>query len=206
MTAKEFTGHVRAMRADTDYFGAEDFAPDEGKQPEDMPLQIAEVVFDDALKVGSGKAKPTFYLKMNNAAGRPCKKRMLLNASRRKMLVAMYGGTTANWKGKWVWVYTEPVKNPAGGDNVLGMKFRNKKDAPRGSAAKPVEPETAKMQPDALETILDAISRSTDAMVIDAIYDAAVGPDATASLDDNERKQVEAARADRLAVLREGAK
>ena len=137
MTAKEFTGHVRAMRADADYFGAEDFV-DSG----DVPLQIAAVMFDESLKVGGGKAKPTFFLTMLGQSGKPCHKRMLLNASRRKMLSAMYGGKTSEWVGKWVWVYVEPVKNPAGGDNVLGMKFRNRKDAPKPTGTKqPVTPD-----------------------------------------------------------------
>ena len=143
MVAKEFTGHVRAMRADTDYFGAEDFV-DSG----DVPLQIAAVMFDESLKVGAGKAKPTFFLTMLGQSGKPCHKRMLLNASRRKMLSAMYGGKTAEWVGKWVWVYVEPVKNPAGGDNVLGMKFRNRKDAPKqGHATQPAQQPPAEPDP-----------------------------------------------------------
>jgi hypothetical protein len=140
MTAKEFTGHIRAMRADTDYFGAEDFV-DAG----DIPLQIDAVMYDDALKVGAGKAKPTFYLTLKNAAGKPCHKRMLLNSGRRKMLAALYGGIAEKWAGKWVWVYVDRVKNPAGGTDVLGMKFRDKKDSPKQAPAG--RPTTAEVDP-----------------------------------------------------------
>lgn len=66
------------------------------------------------------------------------------------------------------------------------------------------EPQAA--LPDHLDAILEQIIRAKDEQSLTKIYDAAIGPDATVDLDDNQRRQVEAARADRLSVLREGAK
>lgn len=125
MSGREFTGHVRAMRADNEWFGAEDLVG-----LGDVPFQIVRVEHDPELRIGGGKAKDSFYLVLADSGGRECHKRMLINAGRRKMLGLMYGGTVANWKGKWVWAYVDEVKSPTGGV-TLGMKFRNRQDAPK---------------------------------------------------------------------------
>lgn len=195
MTAREFTGHIRAMRADNDWFGAEDLVG-----LPDTPFQIIGVKHDEHLKIGGAPSKDKFYLELADASGRECRKKMSINPGRRTMIALLHGGVTKEWKGKWIWVYVDEVK-AVGGGKTLGMKIRNKKDAPRGKVAKPVEP-----SPQAADSILEAIIRAKDEPTLNAIYDAAVGPGSTANLDDNERRQVEAARADRLAVLREGAK
>ena len=139
MTAKEFAGHIRAMRAENDWFGAEDLVG-----LPDVPFQIDRIEHDPDLKVGGAKSKDKFYLVLKDQSGRQCHKRMLLNAGRRKMLGAMYGGVAGEWRGKWVWVYVDEVKSPSGG-MTLGMKFRNKKDAPKQAPAG--RPTTAEVDP-----------------------------------------------------------
>lgn len=129
MTAKDFTGHVRAMRADNEWFGAEDLV-DMG----DVPFQIERVQTDPDLRIGGQSSRDKFFLCLKDRTGKPCSKRMLINAGRRKMLGLMYGGKTADWIGKWVWVYVKEVKSPQGG-TTLGMAFKNRKDAPSADAA-----------------------------------------------------------------------
>lgn len=129
MSEQEYTGHVRALRADASFFGAEDFLG----LKEDTPLQIVGVYQDSGLKIQGEKSKANFYLKLRDKAGRECSKKMLLNSHRRKMLGLMYGGTTANWKEKWVWIYLEEVRDPQNGGKCLGMRFRKNTSAPAAS-------------------------------------------------------------------------
>ena len=127
MSEQECTGHVRAMRADADWFGAEDFL-----DLADTPLQIVKVCYDPELSIGGSRSKDKYYLRLADKNGRESKKRMSINSHRRKMLGLMYGGKVENWKGKWVHVTTAEVKSPQGG-KTIGMRFTNDKSAPQGS-------------------------------------------------------------------------
>lgn len=204
MTAKPFTGHIRAMRADTDYFGAEDFV-DSG----DIPLQIDAVMFDDALKVGAGKAKPTYFLTLKNQVGKPCHKRMLLNAGRRKMLAALYGGVAEKWVGKWVWVYVDRVKNPAGGTDVLGMKFRDRSDAPKQREPATAEPAPAPVK-ETLEQVFDryleVLQRAKNPQAVGTAYDTFWGPESPHKWTNENVAEGLAAKGARLDEILEGAK
>lgn len=125
MTEQPFTGHVRSMRADADWFGAEDLL-DLG----DVPFQIVAICFDPDLKIAGNKSKDRHYLKLADKHGRECHKKMLINSHRRKMLGKLYGGAVTAWVGKWAWVYVDTVKSPQGG-TTLGMRFRDRTDAPK---------------------------------------------------------------------------
>jgi len=124
MTASDFTGHIRAMRADNDWFGAEDLV-DMG----DVPFQIDKVQFDPDLKIGGAPSKDKYFLLLKDKTGKTCHKKMSINAGRRKMIALLHGGKVADWAGKWIWVYVSEVKSPKGG-TTLGMVIRNRKDAP----------------------------------------------------------------------------
>jgi hypothetical protein len=127
-----YEGHVRALRADSQFLGAEDLLG----VKDDTPFQVVGVFRDQSLSIGGGKPKDSFYLKLRDRSGRDCAKKLLINAHRRKMLGIMYGGSTAEWKDKWVWVYVEEVRNPSGG-MTLGLRFRNRKDAPKQTLPQP---------------------------------------------------------------------
>lgn len=121
-----YDGHVRALRADSQFLGAEDLLG----VKEDTPFQIVGVFRDQSLSIGGGKPKDSFYLKLRDRAGRECSKKLLINSHRRQMLGVMYGGTTAEWKDKWFWVYLDEVRSPKGG-TTYGIRIRNRKDAPK---------------------------------------------------------------------------
>ena len=135
MSEQEFTGHIRAMRSEADWLGAEDLI-DCG----DMPFQIAKVCHDPDLKIGGSKSKDKHYLRLLDRSGRECTKKLLINARRRKMLGALYGGKVEAWRGKWIWLYVEKVKAIGGGE-TLGYSIRPRTDVPKAAESAAAEPE-----------------------------------------------------------------
>lgn len=195
MSGKEFTGHIRAMRADNDWFGAEDLVG-----LDDVPFRIERVEHDPDLKIGGTKSKDKFYLVLSDSAGRTCHKRMLINAGRRKMLGALYGGTVADWKGKWVWCYVDEVKSPSGG-TTLGMKFRNRKDAPKSSQQRPARP----AESDPLADYRDQLGRSTTEQEARDVYNRCADPN-TSNWTGEQDLQMARDRDLRIAEINGGAK
>lgn len=195
MTAREVTGHVRVLRADNEWFGAEDFV-DGG----DVPLQITGVFHDDDLKIG-GKKKAAFFLTLANLHG-PCKKRMMLNATRRKALSAMYGGQVEKWKGQWVWVYADKVRDPSGeSESIMGMKFRIRKDAPKQVSAKQSNPADR----DPLSDYRDQLAKCTTEAECRDLYERCGNPEVSGWSSEQDR-QARVEMDERIAAVKGGAK
>lgn len=124
MSTQEFTGHVSAMRADAEFFGAEDFM---GRG--DVPVQIIKCVRSVDRQACGKKQKEMFslFLKVD---GKPATKELWIKPTNRKQVTRLYGPNVADWKGNWLWLYVDEVRSPQGG-MTLGIRIRDKKDAPQ---------------------------------------------------------------------------
>jgi len=121
----EFTGHVRAMRADAEFFGAEDIVG-----LGDIPFQIVRCE-DFHNRVAAGKKqKLMFTLFLKDKQGRDCSKEFWIKPTNRKTIIRLYGHNVQEWKGKWLWFYVTEVPSPEGG-KTLGIRIRERKDAPQ---------------------------------------------------------------------------
>ena len=127
MTSTEFTGHVAAMRADAEFFGAEDLA---GRG--DIAFRITKCLRSLDRNACGVKQKEMFTLLLETANGTACKKEFWIKPTNRKQIIKLYGPNVKDWIGKWVWFYVCEVKSPAGG-TTLGIRIRDKKDAPVAS-------------------------------------------------------------------------
>lgn len=128
MSVTEFTGHVTMMRADAEFYGAEDFI---GRG--DVPMKIDKILHCENRKV-AGKTKPVcFTIRFVNG-----EKELVLNATNRQMLTHLYGPNAKDWKGKWVWCFVEPCRSTTGG-TTLGVRFRDRKDEPKQEAQHPAK-------------------------------------------------------------------
>lgn len=195
MTAKELTGHIRELRADGEFFGSEDFL-----NLPDVPLRVMGVFTDDALKVGGKSAKGKPYLVLANVDGSPCRKKMLLNSGRRRALGAMYGEIIANWKGKIVWIYTDKVKNPDGGDQILGMKFRINTNEPATGSKQPKP-----IERDPLADYRDQLARCTTEAECRDLYERCGNPEVSGWTSEQDQ-QARDAMNERIAAMKGGVK
>lgn len=195
MSEVEITGHVRILRADGEWFGAEDF---DGLG--DVPLRVLKVCKDDELKVGGKSAKNKPYLRLANPDGTPCKKRMILNTTRRRALREMYGFVTADWKDKIVWVYTDKVKNPDGGAPIMGMKFRINTNEPAVGSKQPKPREV-----DPLAEYRAALSAATTEAECRNAYEVHGNPERSGWSPEQDR-QANAEMHERIAAVKGGGK
>lgn len=135
MNSEEFTGHVRAMRADNEFFGAEDFLG-----LGDVPAQVVKC--NRCLKrKACGKTVDEMYTLNLNINGRLARKELWIKATNRQQITKLYGPNVGDWKGKWIWVYVTECNSPTGG-KTFGIRLRDKKDAPTTSQHKSPKPDT----------------------------------------------------------------
>ena len=72
-----------------------------------------------------GKKKSFYSIGFNDKP-----KRMVLNATNRKVLAAAFGADTNNWIGKKVTLFVKDgIRNPSGGETVCGLRLKAKPDA-----------------------------------------------------------------------------
>ncbi len=126
MSVQEYTGHISAMRADSDFFGAEDFA---GRG--DVPVQIVKCNRCVDV-VACGKSQKEMFTLTLNIDGQLAAKVLWLKPTNRKQLLKLYGPNVGDWKGKWIWFYVDEVRSPSGG-MTLGIRIRDKTDAPNNA-------------------------------------------------------------------------
>lgn len=133
MSSKEFTGHVSAMRADSEFLGAEDLA---GRG--DVPIRVIRC--NQCLdRKACGKAQKEMFTLSFEIDGKPASKEIWLKPTNRKQILKLYGANVGGWKGKWLWLYVDEVKSPQGG-MTLGIRIRDKTDAPVGAEKKSERP------------------------------------------------------------------
>jgi hypothetical protein len=121
----EFTGHVRAMRADAEFFGAEDI---DGLG--DVWFQIVCCKRFENRKACGKPVKEMFTLFLKDKTGRECSKEFWIKPTNRQTIRKLYGANVADWKGKWLCFYSTEVKSPSGG-MTLGIRIREKTDGPK---------------------------------------------------------------------------
>ncbi len=119
METEKFTGRSAEMRKDTPWLSSEDLM-DVGK---DVEVEISGVfkhknaVFDD------GRKDTVYALAFKGKT-----KQLVLNATNRKRLVAMFGTTKVDqWIGKKISLYVEDgVRKPGGarGETTCGIRVR----------------------------------------------------------------------------------
>lgn len=124
MSSEEFTGHVRAMRADAEFFGAEDL-----QGCGEVPFRIVKCERHVNRKACGKAVAEMFTLRLEDKAGRVAAKELWIKPTNRKSIVQLYGANVAEWKGKWLWLYVTEVKSPTGGE-TLGIRIKPRKDAP----------------------------------------------------------------------------
>lgn len=135
----EYTGHIRAMRADSEFFGAEDLL-----SLGDVPFQIVRCEHYKNRNACGKSFKELFTLILKDKTGKPCSKEFMLKATNRKTIAALYGANVKDWKEQWLWLYVCEVRSPQGG-MTLGIRIQNRKDAPK--AAQPNKQQPIEQQP-----------------------------------------------------------
>jgi len=91
----------------------------------DIELTITGVYENADEVMQDGKKKSFYSIGFNDKP-----KRMVLNATNRKVLAAAFGADTTNWTGKKVTLFVKDgIRNPAGGDPVCGLRLKAKPDA-----------------------------------------------------------------------------
>lgn len=114
-----YEGPASAMK-DSDWLSVEDMQAS-GRQHVD--LTIERVLLHKNVQFEGGRREARKY----SLAFKGAEKQLLLNATNRKRLIAMYGGNTKDWKGKKVRLHLEEDKLPAGGrgpcTRIVQMKF-----------------------------------------------------------------------------------
>lgn len=118
MSEKPFTGTIAQMKSDSRFLASEDFL---GKG--EVKVTITGVYENTDEKMQDGKLKNFHSIGFNDKP-----KRMVLNATNRKTLVAAFGDPK-NWIGKEVHVYVAGgVRNPNGGEPTTGLRIKAKPD------------------------------------------------------------------------------
>lgn len=131
MTSQPFEGHVSAMRADAEYWGAEDVL---GR--DDVPVQIVRCNHL-VNHIACGKKQKEMYTLTVMENGVLSPKAFWIKSTNRKRIAGMYSPNVKEWAGKWLWLYAEECRSPQGG-MTWGIRIRDRKDAPKGHAeAKP---------------------------------------------------------------------
>lgn len=124
MPVEEFRGHIRAMRADSEYLGAEDLL-DAG----DVPFKIIKVLHKTNHKACGKLQEEMFTLVLEGASGKQYGKELWLKSTNRRSIALLHGGNVKDWVGKWIWLGVEECRSPSGGQ-TLGIRVRARKDAP----------------------------------------------------------------------------
>jgi hypothetical protein len=119
MSEKEFTGKVSQMKQASKFLASEDFI---GLGEVELTITGIYEHADEVMQ--DGKKKGFFSIGFN---GKP--KRMVLNATNRKVLAACFGADTKNWINKKVQLFVKDgIRNPAGGETVYGLRLKAKPD------------------------------------------------------------------------------
>jgi len=120
MSEKQFTGKVSQMKQSSKFLASEDFL---GLGEIELTLTGVYEHADEVMQ--DGKKKSFYSIGFNDKP-----KRMVLNATNRKVLAAAFGADTNNWIGKKVTLFVKDgVRNPAGGETVCGLRLKAKPDA-----------------------------------------------------------------------------
>lgn len=127
MTAegKIYRGHIRAMRADNEFFGAEDLM-DCGE----MWFKIVHTMHYAKRKAAGKEVADMWTLKLEDASGKPCRKELWLKATNRQSIAGLYGSDTTAWEGKWICLFVTEVRSPQGG-MTLGIRVAKKTEGPK---------------------------------------------------------------------------
>ena len=119
MSEKQFTGKVSQMKSSSKFLASEDFL---GLGDVEVTIEGVYEHSDEVMQ--DGKKKGFFSIGFVKS-----QKRMVLNATNRKMLAAAFGADVQNWTGKKVHIYVKDgVRNPAGGETVCGLRIKAKPD------------------------------------------------------------------------------
>jgi hypothetical protein len=121
MQSEPFSGRTSEMRLDTPWLASEDLL-DLG----DVAVEIEGVYRHKDAKFDEGRTQTIFALKFKGK-----KKELVLNATNRKTLVAMFGtGNVKEWVGKQITLYVDQrVRKPGGGrgETCCGIRIRCQK-------------------------------------------------------------------------------
>lgn len=117
MNSEEFQGRSSEMRIKNIWLASEDIM-DAG----DVEVEIEKVFLHKGADFEGGRKQDVFALKFKGK-----QKQMILNATNRKRLVAIFGTTkTSDWIGKKVMLYVDKeVKKPgAPNEKTCGLRIR----------------------------------------------------------------------------------
>jgi hypothetical protein len=120
MNEQEFTGKVSQMKKDNKFLASEDFIG-----LGEIELIISGIYAHENEVMQDGKKKSFYSVGFNDKP-----KRMILNATNRKVLAMNFGADTKKWIGKAVTMFVKDgIRNPAGGDTVCGLRLKVKQTA-----------------------------------------------------------------------------
>jgi len=120
MSEKQFTGKVSQMKQSSKFLASEDFIG-----LGEIELTITGIYENQDEVMQDGKKKSFYSIGFNDKP-----KRMVLNATNRKVLAAAFGADTTNWTGKKVTLFVKDgIRNPVGGETVCGLRLKAKPDA-----------------------------------------------------------------------------
>lgn len=104
---QEFIGPASEMK-ESDWLSVEDM---QASGREHIDVVIEKVYKHRNVEFEKGRKKDTCYSLAFKGAG----KQLLINATNRKRLIAMFGGNTKDWTGKKIRLHLEEDKLPTGG-------------------------------------------------------------------------------------------
>jgi len=120
MSETKFSGKVSQMKTDNKFLASEDFIG-----LGDIDLTISGIYSHENEVMQDGKKKSFFSVGFNDKP-----KRMILNATNRKVLAMNFGADTKNWIGKSVTMFVKDgIRNPAGGETICGLRLKVKRAA-----------------------------------------------------------------------------
>lgn len=115
MSETPFTGRVSQMKPASKFLGAEDLA---GLGEVEMTIEGVYQFADEIMQ--DGKKKDGFSLGFMKST-----KRLIVNATNRKVLAMSFGADTAKWAGNKVKLFVQDgIRNPNGGATVCGIRIK----------------------------------------------------------------------------------
>jgi len=115
MSERQFNGKVSQMKLDNKFLASEDFLG-----LGEIELVISGIYEHENEVMQDGKKKSFFSVGFNDKP-----KRMILNATNRKVLAMAFGADTKNWIGQKVVIFAQDgIRNPAGGATVHGLRIK----------------------------------------------------------------------------------
>lgn len=115
MSEKLYTGNVSGMKLASKFLSSEDLIG-----LGEVTLEISGVYEHQAETMQDGKKQDLFSISFEKTP-----KKMVLNATNRRVLAFAFGSVVTGWIGQKVTLYVaDGIRNPKGGETVTGLRIK----------------------------------------------------------------------------------